>query len=101
MYFRIIPGIPSLLVLKIYGKADFLKMVTRVDHGNLRPDLLQTPNTLSYYSSDLTSKFNRDLKNWMSKNKLQIHPTKSKYIFIGSSYNIKNNISNQPILINN
>ena len=37
----------------------------------------------------------------MSKNKLQIHPTKSKYMFIGSSYNIKNKICNQPILINN
>ena len=37
----------------------------------------------------------------MSKNKLQIHPTKSKYMFIGSSYNIKNNTGNQPILINN
>ena len=54
-------------------------------------------------SSDLISKLNEDLKNlsrWMRKNKLQIHPTKSKYMFIGSSYNIKNNICNEPILIN-
>ena len=36
----------------------------------------------------------------MRKNKLQIHPTKSKCMFIGSSYNIKNNICNEPILIN-
>ena len=54
-------------------------------------------------SSDLISKLNEDLKNlsrWMRKNKLQIHPTKSKYMFIGYSYNIKNNICNEPILIN-
>ena len=54
-------------------------------------------------SSDLISKLNEDLKNmsrWMSINKLQIHPTKSKYMFIGSSHNIKNNTCNEPILIN-
>ena len=38
---------PSLLALKIYGKANFLKMLIDVDHGNLRTVLLQTPNTLS------------------------------------------------------
>lgn len=55
-------------------------------------------------SSELVSKLNRDLNdlsNWMAKNKLQIHPTKSKHMFIGSSYNIKNKICDQPILINN
>ena len=36
---------PSLLVLKIYGKANFLKMFIDVDHDNLRTVLLQTPNT--------------------------------------------------------
>ena len=36
---------PSLLVLKIYGKANFLKMLTDVDHDNLRTVLLQTPNS--------------------------------------------------------
>ena len=36
----------------------------------------------------------------MSKNKLQIHPTKSQYMMIGSSYNIKNNICNQSIINN-
>ena len=55
-------------------------------------------------SNDLTFTLNDDLKNiskWMSKNKLKVHPTKSKYMMIESSYNIKNNICNQPILINN
>ena len=36
---------PSLLVLKIYGKANFLKMLIDVHHDNLRTVLLQTPNT--------------------------------------------------------
>ena len=40
---------PSLLVLKIYGKSDFLKMLRHVDHDNLRPVLLQTPNTSHSY----------------------------------------------------
>ena len=42
--------------------------------------------------ADLVAKVNIDLENthkWMLKNKLQIHPTKSKYMTIGSSYNLK------------
>ena len=37
----------------------------------------------------------------MTDNKLQIHPTKSKHMFVESLYNIKNQIPNTPILINN
>ena len=40
---------PSLLVLKIYGKANFLKMLIDVDHDNLRTVLRQTPNTSHFY----------------------------------------------------
>ena len=40
---------PSLLVLKIYGKANVLKMLIDVDHDNLRTVLLQTPNTSHSY----------------------------------------------------
>ena len=40
---------PSLLVLKIYGKANFLKMLIDVHHDNLRTVLLQTPNTSHSY----------------------------------------------------
>ena len=39
----------SLLVLKIYGKANFLKMLIDVDLDNLRTVLLQTPNTSHSY----------------------------------------------------
>ena len=34
-------------------------------------------------------------------NKLQIHPKKTKYMYIGSSFNIENKIAPNPILINN
>ena len=37
------------IVLKIYGKANFLKMLTDVDHDNLRTVLVQTPNTSHSY----------------------------------------------------
>ena len=40
---------PSLLVLKIYGKANFLKMLIDVDHDNFRTVLLQAPNTSHSY----------------------------------------------------
>lgn len=43
----------------------------------------------------LIENLNTDLKNihnWLAKNKLQHHPTKSKLMFIGSSYNLKNKV---------
>ena len=54
--------------------------------------------------ADLVAKVNIDLESthkWMLKNKLQIHPTKSKYTIIGYSYNLKNKVSSDPVLINN
>ncbi len=77
------------------------------------PDLLYT--TLSMYADDteiyasskncdeLVANLNCDLDNvrkWMLQNKFQIHPTKTKYMYIGSPYNIKNKTSSNPILIN-
>ena len=53
---------------------------------------------------ELVANLNCDLDNvrrWMLQNKLQIHPTKTKYMYIGSPYNIKNKTSSNPILINN
>ena len=40
---------PLLLVLKIYGKSNFPKMLIDVGHDNLRTVLLQTPNTSHSY----------------------------------------------------
>ena len=44
---------------------------------------------------------NTDKLKWMLQNKLQIHPKKTKHMYIGSSFNIKNKIAQNPILINN
>ena len=49
--------------------------------------------------TDLVAKVNIDLGNthkWILKNKLQIHPIKSKYMIIGSSYNLQNKVSSNP-----
>ena len=40
---------PSLLLLKIYRKANFPKILIDVDHDNLRTVLLQTPNNCHSY----------------------------------------------------
>ena len=37
----------------------------------------------------------------MGKNKLQIHPEKSKYMFVASPHTLKNNINDHPVSINN
>ena len=37
----------------------------------------------------------------MLQNKLQIHPKKTKYMYIASSFDIKHKITRNPILINN
>ncbi len=69
---------------------------------------LYADDTEIYASSndcgDLVHTINNDLENirkWMIKNKLQIHPSKSKHMFIASAYNLKNKLSDSPILINN
>jgi hypothetical protein len=53
---------------------------------------------------ELVTYINSDLENvrkWMLQNKLQIHPIKTKHMYIGSPFNIKNKIAQNPILINN
>jgi hypothetical protein len=69
---------------------------------------LYADDTEIYLSSkdcdDIVIKINLDLENirkWMLRSKLQIHPIKSKYMFIGSAYNIKHKVSGSPILVNN
>ena len=61
---------------------------------------------LSKHGDELVANLNCDLENirkWMLQNRLQIHPTKTKYMYTGSSYNIlkaKCQVIN-PILISN
>lgn len=41
---------------------------------------------------------NQDLENivrWVSHNKLQLHTKKTKFMFIGSYYNFKNEVGNE------
>ena len=40
-------------------------------------------------------------ENWLIENKLQMHPFKSKLMFIGSSYNLNNKNTEQPVVVNN
>ena len=46
--------------------------------------------------NELVTNINSDLENvrkWMFQNKLQMYPTKTKHMYIGSSFNIKNKIA--------
>lgn len=47
----------------------------------------------SYDANELVTKLNSDLahvRNWLIESKLHTHPSKSKLMFIGSSYNLNN-----------
>ena len=57
-----------------------------------------------YDANELIVKLNSDLaqvRKWLIKNKLQLHPSQSKVLFIGSSYNRNNKIREQPVVVNN
>ena len=57
----------------------------------------------SYDASVLIVKLNSDLacvRNWLTENKLQMHPSKSNIMFIGSSYNLKNKNTEQAVVVN-
>ena len=54
----------------------------------------------SFDYDTLVKNLNDDLKNihtWLTKNKLQHHPTKTKLMFIGSPYNLKNRIGEATV----
>ncbi len=58
----------------------------------------------SLYDFETLAQNLNDLNNiqrWLLKNKLQHHPTKTKVMFIASSYNLINKIGNMRILMNN
>jgi len=58
----------------------------------------------SYDANKLVIKLNSDLarvRDWRIENKLQMHPSKSKFMFIGSSYNLNNRNTEQPVVVNN
>ena len=58
----------------------------------------------SYDANKLVIKLNSDLahvRDWLIENKLQMLPSKSKFTFIGSSYNLNNKNTEQPVVVNN
>ena len=58
----------------------------------------------SYDANELVIKLNSDLthvRSWLIENKLRMHPSKSKLMFIGSSYNLNNKNTEQPVVVNN
>ena len=53
--------------------------------------------------AELIDSLNFDLNNisqWLAKNKLQHHPTKTKVMIIGSSYNLNNKVYDYPVMLN-
>ena len=58
----------------------------------------------SYDYNELIDKLNSDPKNigdWLARNKLQYHLTKTKFMIIGSTYNLNNKVYNDPVMLNN
>ena len=54
-------------------------------------------------ANELIVKLNSDLaqvRKWLIKNKLQMYPSKSRLLFIESSYNLNYNITEQPVVVN-
>ena len=90
---------PSLFFLHLNNMSDCLKSTS--------PCLCAYDTQIfssSYESDELLANLNSyliNIRNWLVKDKLQIHQTKSKRMFIGSSYNLKNKTCDQPVLDNN
>jgi hypothetical protein len=90
---------PLLFLLYINDMPDHLKKTTPY----LNADDTQISSS-SYDFETLAQNLNDDLNNiqrWLLKNKLQHLLTKTKVMFIASSYNLINKIGNTPILMNN
>ena len=102
----IIRGVPQGSIL---GPLMFLLYI-----NDLRECLLNTTSgmyaddTQIYASSasfsELVLNFNHDLENivkWLPQIKLQLHSEKTKVMFIGSTYNLRNKVGNEQVMINN
>ena len=90
---------PLIFLLYINDLPQYLKFTTSG---------LYADDTQIFASSDnydeLVELLNSDLKNisrWLSDNKLQHHTTKTKLMFIGSRYNVKNKIGDKLVTFKN
>ena len=90
---------PLMFLLYINDLPEYLRFTT--------PGLY-ADDTQIYASSDnydeLVNFLNSDLENisrWLSDNKLQHHATKTKLMFIGSPYNIRNKIGDKSVIFRN
>ena len=58
----------------------------------------------SYNYNKLIDKLNSDLKiisDWLAHNKLQYHLIKTKFMIIGSTYNLNNKVYSNTVMLNN
>ena len=57
----------------------------------------------TYDANERIVKLNSDLayvRNWLTENKLQMHIRESNVMFIGSSYNLNNENTEQAVVVN-
>ena len=86
---------PLLFLLYINDKPKCLKSTTPCLYADDTEIFSSSPD----YDT-IVKNINNDLKNihtWLAKNKLQHHPTKTKLMFIGSPYNLKNRIGETTV----
>ena len=62
--------------------------------------ILSSANDIEELTENLNNDFKK-LSEWLDRNKLQHHPTKTKLMFIGSKHNTDSLNCNTPVLINN
>ena len=89
---------PLLFLLYINDLPDCLK--------STNPSMYADDNQIfssSYDANELVVSLNSDLShvcNWLKENRLQMHPSKCKMMFIGSPYNLNNIMYEEPVVAN-